>query len=326
MSSDWPKYQNFLKQVNLSKEFSKKKEIEIKKEIYSKLELYYKKKIKSELLTDRNLFFLGLNTNKNTKKEKLKIEVTFDDERLTFYSSVKKYLFEFRYNFKLLEKFIADLSLEEEKQVAKIFANYFFEDLSSCSMSIRNFVSHFFNLHVQTISDFIDEDIFLSKKTFLGRFLYEIANRSEVKIYLNQVLKAFILDVDNFNFNCKDNNYLSMDYKKISLLLYQKQLTYRSDFGNNFEIIDKNFRNLNQPTNTTNNNPQKNIFMGPTSRLSKRMDRTTTFSNKGEDKSISDSINSQKVFGYSGQNNSLRMTMSIKRNNNLSLDEPKLND
>ena len=187
--NDWRNLQLFLKKTNLSYLEMKKKEKEFNEELDNEICKYYKFKKKCRLICDNNLKFIGFNTSSPPKK-KIKIEIINKPEELSFYSSIKKFLLEFRSNLDLLLKFINVLDGRNEQLIiANVLVHYFFEDITKKEASeiFSEFLAVLIGKELENV-DIKLNDGFIKKGSFISKIFDEFTYREEVKVYTKHIL------------------------------------------------------------------------------------------------------------------------------------------
>ena len=191
MEINWRNIQLDLKTVYLSFFDINDKVDKFENELNSELTKFYKYKKKCRFLTENNLKFLGIDTT-NKPKNKIKISIC-KNEDLQFYSSIKRYLLEFRNNNKLLIKLINSLNKEEETKIAKILCHFFFEDITQneCSPIFIKFIKNLIQNGFKNL-DLNISDSFFEKHTFLSKIFDEIIYRKEIKLYTKHILTDII--------------------------------------------------------------------------------------------------------------------------------------
>ena len=278
MEINWRNIQLDLKTVYLSFFDINDKVDKFENELNSELTKYYKYKKKCRFLTENNLKFLGIDTT-NKPKNKIKISIC-KNEDLQFYSSIKRYLLEFRNNNKLLIKFIESLNKDEEAKVAKILCHFFFEDITQNECSpifikfIKNLIKNGFNNLDLNISD-----SFFEKHTFLSKIFDEIIYRKEIKLYTKHILTDIIKLLKKeeeklIKIDCENEIiFLTLDFENLIKIIkiYHKNNEKNKKFNNenqinksvtqNFNDFQK-FRSFTLATNKNNQilNNNKNNF------------------------------------------------------------------
>ena len=249
MEINWRNIQLDLKTVYLSFFDINDKVDKFENELNSELTKYYKYKKKCRFMTENNLKFLGIDT---TFKPKNKIKISIcKNEDLQFYSSIKRYLLEFRNNNKLLIKFIKSLNKEEETKVAKILCHFFFEDITQneCSPILIKFFKNLIKNGFENL-DLNISDSFFEKHTFLSKIFDEIIYRKEIKLYTKHILTDIIkiLKKEEEKLIKKDLEneiiFLTLDLE-ILMKIIEKSKTLNSDSQKINKTYIQNFNDFN---------------------------------------------------------------------------------
>ncbi len=177
---------------------------------------------------------MGIDTT-NKPKNKIKISIC-KNEDLQFYSSIKRYLLEFRNNNKLLIKLINSLNKEEETKIAKILCHFFFEDITQneCSPIFIKFIKNLIQNGFKNL-DLNISDSFFEKHTFLSKIFDEIIYRKEIKLYTKHILTDIIKLLKKEEEKLIKNTFSKNDLDFLKGL--KKEMKEKLDFYNELEIF-----------------------------------------------------------------------------------------
>ena len=199
----------------------------------------YKNKIKCLNLQKSNSQII---LNKNINNLITEIKILDGITNLNYCEQIQYFLFKFRENNLLMLNLIDNLKFNEEDILVPFFCHFFYENFYMESTEQEEIVYIIYlllekeidNLFTPAVNSFLDE-------SFIGKFLYELSYRNEIKLFLNTVLNSLIIKLENINFN-----------------YYSLEIINKTKIDNN-SISNSSFSNLelNKSLNTTLNSSFK---------------------------------------------------------------------
>ena len=212
----------------------------------------YKNKIKCQYLQKSNSqIILGKNINNFIP------EITILDgiTNLNYCDQIQYFLFKFRENNLLMLNLIDNLKSNEEDILVPFFCHFFYENFYMESTEQEEIVYIIYlllekeidNLFTPAVNSFLDE-------SFIGKFLFELSYRNEIKLFINTVLNSLIIKLENINFNYRsleiinktktDNNntnlYYSLNFDNRSLNTTLNSSFISKSSNSKFEINEQN--------------------------------------------------------------------------------------
>ena len=141
--NNWSERQTILKETTLAVTTVKSKEDEIQSEFSKNLADFYKLKRKAIRLRENNLKVLGISST-SKPLTKIKVEISQNEDDLSYYLSIKQFLFEFRNNPDILLQFIGTLTNSDDQYLAaKVLMHFFYEDVTDAILKSSAFSSFF---------------------------------------------------------------------------------------------------------------------------------------------------------------------------------------
>ena len=207
--SKWANLKLFLqeqKSLESSVKLQKQKTIE---QFSSKCQEIYKKKVEIQLITKKNRqMFKSYNSNKEyTEDEDI---INIDNKIANFkiidksndydYNSVKEFLFCFRQNNDLMLRLIECVDNKQCEILVPFLCHFFYENFYMESTEQEEILYIIYlllekeidSLYTPSVSTFLDQ-------SFVSKFLAEMANRYEIKHYIDIILNYLIMNIEETN-------------------------------------------------------------------------------------------------------------------------------
>ena len=208
-ASKWANLKLFLqeqKSLESSVKLQKQKTIE---QFSSKCQEIYKKKVEIQLITKKNRqMFKSYNSNKEyTEDEDI---INIDDKIANFkiidksndfeHNSIKEFLFCFRQNNDLMLRLIECVDNKQCEILVPFLCHFFYENFYMESTEQEEILYIIYlllekeidSLYTPAVSTFLDQ-------SFVSKFLAEMANRYEIKHYIDIILNYLIMNIEEVN-------------------------------------------------------------------------------------------------------------------------------
>ena len=239
--NNWSELQTILKETTLAVTTVKSKEDEIQSEFSKNLADFYKLKRKAIRLRENNLKVLGISST-SKPLTKIKVEISQNEDDLSYYLSIKQFLFEFRNNPDILLQFIGTLTNSDDQYLAaKVLMHFFFEDVTQAESSapLEDMLTMFLSKEIPNVPDFF-VDSFPSESNFFGKLIKEMGNRNEVKVHVKDIVADIVKELESYQYN-QNEYHVTLNIGELNQILVDVKENNGKNRNDSFEVIDKNF-------------------------------------------------------------------------------------
>ena len=196
---------------------------ELKKKIEINCFEYFKERIAIQEIYDNSTYKNG-EENKNIKYEVVKTHYELFPQCNAL---VEKLIFSFRNNNELILKLIEKCPKESYEILSNLLCNNFFVNIFSSTFLNESLLTLIYLLLEKEIDKLQDEkksffNFLDSSNSFLAVLLKYLSRRDEVKNYLENVLKKFLMETAGLLPNQKNKMFLGIDLNKIKKELSNK--------------------------------------------------------------------------------------------------------
>ena len=238
--NNWSELQTILKETTLAVTTVKSKEDEIQSEFSKNLADFYKLKRKAIRLRENNLKVLGISST-SKPLTKIKVEISQNEDDLSYYLSIKQFLFEFRNNPDILLQFIGTLTNSDDQYLAaKVLMHFFFEDVTQAESSapLEDMLTMFLSKEIPNVPDFF-VDSFPSESNFFGKLIKEMGNRNEVKVHVKDIVADIVKELESYQYN-QNEYHVTLNIGELNQILVDVKENNGKNRNDSFEVIDKN--------------------------------------------------------------------------------------
>ena len=169
------------------------------------------------------------------------MEISQNEDDLSYYLSIKQFLFEFRNNPDILLQFIGTLTNSDDQYLAaKVLMHFFFEDVTQAESSapLEDMLTMFLSKEIPNVPDFF-VDSFPSESNFFGKLIKEMGNRNEVKVHVKDIVADIVKELESYQYN-QNEYHVTLNIGELNQILVDVKENNGKNRNDSFEVIDKN--------------------------------------------------------------------------------------